>query len=163
MDETLRHRLPLLAMGQAQKEVTHNEALITIDRQLHPAVLTRGLTVPPAIPAAGDSYIVAPGATGPWAGKADQLALFDGHGWTFDTPGRGCLAWIIDEASFAVFDLGWSVGGWPVTALRIGGHQVLGSAPAAIAAASGGTVVDVEARSSIAAILALLRDQGLSI
>ena len=162
MDETLRHRLPLLAMGQAQKEVTHNEALIAIDRQLHPSVLTRGLTVPPAIPAAGDSYIVAPGASGAWAGKADQLALFDGHGWTFDAPGRGCLAWIIDEVSFAVFDLGWSVGGWPVTALRIGGRQVLGAAPVVIAAASGGTVVDAEARSSIAAILALLRDQGLS-
>ncbi len=161
MSETIRHRLPLLAAGQAQKEVTHNEALLAIDRQLQPSVLSRSLLDPPTTPVAGASYIVPPGATGIWAGQQDSLAFFDGFGWIYTRPAVGFLVWVVDEAAFTIFDSGWSTGGWPAAALHIAGRTVLGATPASIAAPVGGAVVDAEARMVIAAIAAALRAQGI--
>lgn len=161
MSATIRHELPLLAAGQAQKEVTHNEALLAIDRQLHLAVLSRALTVPPEAPAAGSAYIVPSGADGAWAGHSTAVASHDGFGWTFVSPIRGCLAWIVDEGVFAVFDGGWSVGGWPVEALKIGGRQVLGATPVSIANPSGGVTADIEVRAVLAQLLGALRGQGI--
>lgn len=36
--QTPRYKLPLLAIGQAQKELFHNEALILLDFLIHPIV-----------------------------------------------------------------------------------------------------------------------------
>jgi hypothetical protein len=55
MSNTIRHSLPLLAAGQAQKEVTHNEALLAIDRQLQLSVVSRTRAQPPTVPVAGES------------------------------------------------------------------------------------------------------------
>ncbi len=161
MNTTIRHGLALLAAGQAQKEVTHNEALLVIDRRLQLAVETRGLASPPAAPTAGSCYIVASGASGEWAGQAGSLASHDGFGWTFDRPVRGCLAWIVDEAVFAVFDTQWSDGGWPVTGLRIAGRQVLGAAPATLSPPVGGSQPDEPMRAAFADLLVALRQQGI--
>nr|WP_310523993.1 DUF2793 domain-containing protein [Polymorphobacter sp.] len=161
MNESVRHRLPMLAAGQAQKEVTHNEAVMAVDRLLHPAVLSRGLSVPPALASPGDCYIVASPGGGGWTGFAGQLASHDGFGWTFTNPVRGCLVWIADEASFSVFDGVWSSGGFPVTGLRIGGRQVLGAPPTSIANAVGGTMIDVEVRAMLGFLISALRDQGI--
>ncbi len=163
MSETIRHGLPLLAAGQAQKEVTHNEALLTIDRQLHLAVETRGLAFPPAIAVAGSNYIVAAGAGGAWAGRAGTVATSDGYGWIFTQPVRGCLAWVIDEAVFTVHDGIWSIGGWPVSALRIAGRVVLGASPVEILGPVGGTVVDTQTRAAFTLLVAALREQGVII
>ena len=46
-DGTDRLRLPLLTAGQAQKEVTHNEALLLLDLLVHASVQSAGLTSPP--------------------------------------------------------------------------------------------------------------------
>ncbi len=161
MGDTIRLGLPLLSAGQAQKEVTHNEALLAIDRLLHIAVLTRGLNTPPPSPVAGSIYIIGPVPTGAWSGQAGRLASHDGFGWTIVAPVRGCLAWIVDEASFAVFDTVWSQGGWPSNGLKIGGRTLLAATPVAISSPSGGTVIDVEARAKISALLAALHDQGV--
>ncbi len=161
MAETARHALPLLSAGQAQKEVTHNEALLKIDRLLQVAVVTRGISVPPAVPVANAAYIVGPAPGGSWAGQAGRLASYDGFGWVFTDPVRGCLAWIIDEGCFAIFDTSWSDGDWPATGLSIGGRRLLAAPAVAVAAPTGGTIVDSEARAALAALLVALANQGL--
>ena len=161
MGETLRYRLPLLAAAQAQKEVTHNEALLAIDRIMQLAVQSRAANVPPASPQPGSNYIVADGGSGAWAGQSGRIASYDGYGWTFTEPLPGCLAWVVDEGVFAVFASGWSSGGWPVVALNIAGRRVLGAAPVSISAPAGGINVDAEARTAIAALATALRAQGI--
>ena len=50
-NNSLRHQLPYLMVAQAQKEITHNEALARIDALLHPVVTDR-LATPPSPPLA---------------------------------------------------------------------------------------------------------------
>ncbi len=161
MTETARLGLPLLEAGQAQKEVTHNESLLAIDRLLQLGVASRQIATPPTTPLAGNCYIVPVGATGAWANKQDRLASYDGFGWIFIVPKSGCLAWIADEAVFSVFDGGWQAGGWPVSALRISGRTVLSADPVLIDAPTGGATVDTECRAAIGTLLSALRAQGL--
>jgi hypothetical protein len=161
MSETIRHGLPLLAAGQAQKEITHNEALVAIDRQLHLAVESRVVGTPPANPAAGETYIVPAGASGNWQGRTGHIASFDGFGWVFTAPVRGCMAWIADEAAFSVYDSNWSTGGWPADGLRILGREVLSAEPVAVAPPLGGAIVDAECRAVVSQLLLALKDQGI--
>lgn len=164
MDETIRWALPLLASGQAQKEITHNEAIGAIDRLLHLSVGSRSIASPPAQPVAGDAYIIAASPTGVWSGAAGQLASFDGFGWTFSIPKPGCVAWVADEHQFAVYaDGAWLTGGWPTQGLLIGGRRVLAAAPVNVAAPDGGSTVDTECRAALAELLVALRHQSVII
>ena len=54
MSESALLSLPLIEAGQAQKHVTHNEALLLLDAALHLAVASRSVATPPGAPAAGD-------------------------------------------------------------------------------------------------------------
>lgn len=162
MDETTRWALPLLASGQAQKEITHNEAIAAIDRLLHLAVVSRSLSTPPADAAVGDAYIVGAAPTGAWEGAAGQLACYEGAGWTIWPPRPGCLAWVADEQQFSVFSIaGWIIGGWPTQGLLIGGRQVLAAAPVSIANPEGGASIDVECRVALTELLVALRSQNV--
>jgi len=58
-NETPRTGLPLLAAAQAQKHVTHNEALLALDALSGLTLLDRDLATPPSVPADGDTYLVA--------------------------------------------------------------------------------------------------------
>ena len=53
-DATNHLLLPYILAAQAQKHVTHNEALRILDGLVHLSVLDRDLTAPPASPADGD-------------------------------------------------------------------------------------------------------------
>lgn len=44
-------------------------------------VLSVSMTAPPAGPVLGDTYVIPAGATGAWAGKAQQLAEWNGMSW----------------------------------------------------------------------------------
>lgn len=61
------------------------------------AVLDKDLTQPPASPSQGDRYIVAPGATGDWAGHDNDIAEWNGSSWDFYTPEVGWITYVIDE------------------------------------------------------------------
>ena len=92
--------LPYLAAAQAQKHVTHNEALRLIDAMMHLAVEASGATVPPSAPAEGSRYLLGASPSGAWAGKGGMLAIFVDGAWVFAAPSIGWLA--DDKAGVAV-------------------------------------------------------------
>ncbi len=94
--------LSYLAASQAQKEVTHNEALSELDALVQLSVISRALSAPPASPADGDVYIVAASPTGAWAGHAGELALYY-SGWLFKAPKAGWLAFSRAEGRLLVY------------------------------------------------------------
>ncbi|MXQ13849.1 DUF2793 domain-containing protein [Microvirga makkahensis] len=96
--------LPLLAAAQAQKHVTHNEALSSLDALVHLSVLERERAAPPATPAEGDRYLVGPGGTGAFAGHEREIALFDLGAWRFLSPRPGWRAYVEAESVVVVFD-----------------------------------------------------------
>ena len=62
-----RYALPFIAAGQAQKEITHNEAVERIDTLLHLSVLSMSMDTPPATPVAGSAWVVGVALTNVWA------------------------------------------------------------------------------------------------
>lgn len=109
---TPKLQMPELAVGQAGKELTHNQALAVLDQLAQAVVVDKDLTAPPGSPANGSMYIVAAGATGAWAGQAGKLAywLTTVAAWTFITPADGWSVWVTDEAKrYALISGSWSV------------------------------------------------------
>lgn len=103
-DETTILSLPLILPAQAQKHVTHNEALVQLDLMVQLAVINRTLTTPPALPTIGDRHIVAAGATGPWVGQAGRIALYTEAGWQFTQPLNGWQAYVMAESQMAFYN-----------------------------------------------------------
>lgn len=161
-ETTTRFGLPLIQVGQGQKEVTHNEAIIGIDAIMHLSVQSRTLSAPPETPVVGAKWIVAPSPSGPWAGKSEAIAEWTGAAWRFLAPGDGLLCWIVDEGLLAVFGNGaWNADFLPVGGLRIGGADIFGAPRVEIAEPSGGSVIDDAARTTISILLNYLRTQGI--
>ena len=96
--------LPYLMPAQAQKHVTHNEALRILDVLVQLAVLDRDRTSPPPAPQAGDRHIVAAGAGGAWAGQDGAVAAFLDGGWSFFAPRPGWRAEVLAEGRPVVWD-----------------------------------------------------------
>lgn len=162
METTARFALPLLAAGQAQKEIFHNEALQLIDGCIAPCVNGPVTAIPPGSPAVGECYLVGTGATGAWSGHEHSLALYGDGGWRFVAPREGLRVWVSgDDVDAAYVGGAWEFGQARVNAVRVGAHQVVGAQQAAIAAPSGGFTTDGEARAAIGAILGALRAHGL--
>jgi len=112
MSETPNLLLPYIAAAQAQKHVTHNEALRLIDGLVQISVRDRNLAAPPGSPAEGDRYIVAPGATGLWAGWDGDVAMWADGAWLRLPARQGWFAWVEDEARALVRGAsGWLVFG----------------------------------------------------
>ena len=103
-DDTPNLELPYIAAAQAQKHVTHNEAIRALDAIVQLGVLDKDLTIPPAAPAKGERYIVAAAASGAWAGKDGQIAAWQDNVWMFYPPQEGWLAWVADEDKLLAWD-----------------------------------------------------------
>ncbi|SOC08319.1 uncharacterized protein DUF2793 [Rhodobacter sp. JA431] len=103
-DQTPLLGLPHILPSQAQKHVTHNEALILLDAVVQLAVLNRNQNTPPATPAPGDRYIIGSAPTSAWAGHAHAVALYTETGWIFATPQPGWSARDLSDAAIVVFD-----------------------------------------------------------
>jgi len=162
MDDTARFALPQLAPGQAQKEWFHNEALQLIDLLLCPVVEGAALATPPADPAAGACYLVASGATGAWTGKDDMLAGYTEGGWRFIAPVEG--AQLLDRSSGQTIlrrEGAWESGIVRAQQLEIEGVTLVRERQAAIADPAGGSIVDSQCRTAVAAMLSMLRAHGL--
>jgi Protein of unknown function (DUF2793) len=104
MSDTPLLALPYLAASQAQKHVTHNEALSVIDGLIHLSVISRTLATPPATPGDGDRYLIAASPTLAWTGHAGQLALRMEGAWRFLTPRKGWQMWVEAENALLIFD-----------------------------------------------------------
>jgi hypothetical protein len=104
MADSTHLKLPYIEANQAQKHVTHNEAVRLLDALVQMAVISRTLTVPPGSPADGDRYIVAAGATGAWAGWDLNIAYYVDGAWMKLVPQQGWLAWIEAEAAHVRWD-----------------------------------------------------------
>ena len=157
-----RFGIPFLAAGQAQKELTHNEALVRIDAALHASVESAGLDTPVLDPNPGLCWIVGNSPTGAWAGQAGAIACWTEAGWRFVPALEGTSAWLKDEQLWAVRESGgWVIGHVRAARVSVDGQQVIGSRGAAVTAPVGGATVDEEARSAIAAILDRLAEHGL--
>lgn len=96
--------LPLLAAAQAQKHVTHNEALAALDALVQLSVIETGRDTPPASPQEGDRYLVGPAPTGAFAGQAGKLAQYDGGLWRFRAPNKGWRLYVEADDRLQVYD-----------------------------------------------------------
>jgi len=109
MDQTTNLRLPYIAPSQAQKHVTHNQAIRALDALVQLSVLSRKLNSAPQEPLEGDRYIVASEAAAPWAGKTNQIGAWQDGAWAFFQPQEGWYAWVAEEHGFVVFNqTSWS-------------------------------------------------------
>ncbi|WP_326525306.1 DUF2793 domain-containing protein [Sphingomonas sp.] len=161
-ETTARLGLPLIFPGQAQKEMTHNEALARLDAMVQARVIAIGQETPPPEPAPGDCWVIGETPDGAWSGQAGALATWTPGGWRFVTPWPGFRVWVDDdqaEASFA--DGGWHIGRLAGTRLVLDDVEMLGAPAGPIADPAGGVTVDDEARAAIAAVLVALRHHNL--
>jgi hypothetical protein len=115
MSDTTTHLgLPYLLAAQAQKHVTHNEALRLLDAMVQLSVLDRTRTAPPASPADGDRHLVASGATGVWSGWDLNIAYRIDGAWIRLVPRVGWQVWVADEG----VPLVWTGSAWQDVAER---------------------------------------------
>ena len=159
---TDRLALPLLNAGQAQKEVTHNEALALVDILVQPVVQSVAPATVPASPVLGQSWVVGVGAAGAWAGHDGAIAGWTSGGWRFAAPQEGMQFWSIADGAVIRRSAGaWLVGVQTAKSITVNTLQVVGPQQAAVASPTGGTVIDTQARASIAGLLSALRTHGL--
>lgn len=103
-----RLALPLLQPAQAQKHVTHNEALRVLDVLVQLTVEEFGAVAPPALPEEGKVYALGTGASGDWLGEDGKLATWVDAGWQFHVPGPGWHAVLASGRELRV----WTGAGW---------------------------------------------------
>lgn len=135
--------LPLLHPGQAQKEMTHNEALMMIDALL--AGKIEGIGGDPSLisPQKGQMWIVAADSVHQWEGQDGLLALWTGNGWRFLKVREGQVFWVENPGAYYV----WQEHVW--------------TAITAYHAPQGGAYIDVEARTALDLLVNILSKRGL--
>lgn len=120
---TPRLELPLLAAAQAQKHVTHNEAISTLDALAQLVLDATNADTPPSTPDVGAVFALGVAPSGDWAGQGGLLAIWQQSGWTFQTPLEGWRAWDKSTATQLVYDggawTGLALGSAPVEGLGI--------------------------------------------
>jgi Protein of unknown function (DUF2793) len=138
---TPRLEMPLLFAGQSQKEGFVNEAVTRIDALLHGAIEGEAAT-PPASPTDGQCWLIGAGPTGEWAGQAGKIAARQAGNWLFFAPRDGMKLLNRATGQEIRYNAAWQIATRP-------------------AAPSGGTTIDAEARSAVAAILTSLTTAGI--
>lgn len=100
-EQTARLRLPYILPSQAQKHVTHNEALQRLDAIVQ-LVIRATVTTPPDNAAEGDCFLHSADATGDWTGKGGRLAFRQDGAWLSITPQPGWAAWFAAENRYRI-------------------------------------------------------------
>lgn len=107
-DTTANLDLPRILPAQAQKHVTHNEALQLLDAAVQLVVQGFDAVAPPETGSEGEVWALGAGPTGAWDGQAGKLAFRTETGWLFLTPRAGWRAWGRTEADLRI----WHGDGW---------------------------------------------------
>ncbi len=104
MQNTPILEIPLIASSQAQKHVTHNEALMTLDALLHLSVVQRDLQEPPVSPSQNARYIVGLNPVGDWSEHALEIAIYRDEEWSFFQPKIGWISFLQSERVLIIWD-----------------------------------------------------------
>ena len=85
-------KLPYLAAAQAQKHITHNEALELLDAIAQLTVIGFDTTTPPLSANDGEVWAIGAGSVNAWAGHGNKLAIWSNGGWIIVVPKPGWRA-----------------------------------------------------------------------
>lgn len=96
--------LPYILPSQAQKHVTHNEALRKLDVLVQLTVQEIDAQDPPGAPSEGDVYALGTAANGAWAGHDGELAAWLDAAWYFIVPQTGWHAWDTGTGSLRIWN-----------------------------------------------------------
>lgn len=107
MKQTDKLGLPYIITSQAQKEVTHNEALNRLDIFITPIVKDI-VNSPPSNPQEGELVIIGKQPSGGFTNHMHALAQYKGGGWLFYAPFKWMDAVVESIESKMVYDgTGW--------------------------------------------------------
>ena len=96
--------LPYIMASQAQKHVTHNEAIRKLDALVNLVAVSDDLTQPPAGPLDGECYIVAAASIGEWLGHDNEIAAWQDGAWEYYPPSAGWNVFVTALNSFVLWD-----------------------------------------------------------
>jgi len=107
-EQTPRHDLPLIINSQAQKHITHNEALTRLDATHHLSIRDIDIIEPPSGAVEGDVFAIGVSPTGDFAGHSGELASLTEGGWRFHPVVLGMVAYFEDAQTLQVYgSSGW--------------------------------------------------------
>lgn len=104
MDISQNLGLPYIMPQQAQKHVSHNEAIQMLDAIVQLSVISNSTSSPPDEPQNGDRYIIPDTATGAWAGQELKIAAYQENTWAFFMPQPGWFAWVESISNHVTWD-----------------------------------------------------------
>lgn len=96
--------LPFILSSQAQKHITHNEALLALDAVVQLSVISKTENEGALDAAEGTRYIVPENASGNFANQSGKVAAFQDGVYQFYTPQIGWLTYISDIGNYQFFD-----------------------------------------------------------
>ncbi|MEY8882337.1 DUF2793 domain-containing protein [Donghicola sp. XS_ASV15] len=101
--------LPMIQPSQAQKHVTHNEAILRLDGAIQ--LVLQGLSVvePPESPIVGHAYFTSDASTGAWSEYPRMVATWTESGWIYLQPFAGWMAWdAVENRAVVYLNDAWS-------------------------------------------------------
>lgn len=133
--------LPLLFVGQAQKEPFINHAFSAIDALLT-GVIDDSLATPPSDASEGSRYRILDNAVGEWLGHDGEIAIQIGGAWEYIVPQEGMSIFDSAARKSLFFASEWLDANEPP-------------------APTGGSVVDSEAREVLELLIDALKTAGV--
>lgn len=103
-DTSTRLNLPYIFSGQAQKHVTHNEAIVDLDTLVHLCVEAQLVNETVADPQDAQAWIVGPDPSEAWQNHSLEIAVWRDGGWRFYTPLAGFSAYVKSDDKTILFD-----------------------------------------------------------
>ncbi len=96
--------LPFIQPSQAQKHVTHNEALRQLDLIVQLTAASMNATTPPGAPEQGEIHALGSSPTGDWYAHPGTLAAWLDDAWHFVMPRTGWRVWDQAAGQLKVWD-----------------------------------------------------------